>query len=61
MANKLKAAYLIMTGEMNNITHISAKLRSRGSVKTALKAAKRLGYKNAHACKMMVSADCVLK
>lgn len=64
MKAKMKTAYLIRTGTMVNAdvrANVSTKLRSRKGVARALKAARRMGFKDAYAAKMMVRADAPLK
>lgn len=58
---KTKPAYLIRNGEMVDAINISNKLHSYQATRKALKAARRMGFKNAYAMKMIVNADCKLK
>jgi hypothetical protein len=58
---KTKTAYVIRTGEATEGRNISNKLRSRSGVRAAIRAAKRMGFKNAYAAKLQVSADSRLK
>ena len=50
---KTRTAYLIRSGEMDGI-NVSNRHRARSGVKSALKAAKRLGFPNAYAAKVIV-------
>lgn len=59
--NQMKTAYLIRSGELTNSFNISNKLHSYKASRKALRAAKRMGFKNAYAGKMMVSDDARLK
>lgn len=55
-----KVAYLIRSGTIHSAVNVSNKLRSRASVKSAINAAKRLGFRDAYAAKMTVTKDSVL-
>jgi len=59
--NQMKTAYLIRSGEMTNASNVSNKLRSYKGSRVALRAAKRLGFKDAYAAKISVSDDARLK
>jgi hypothetical protein len=61
MKAKLKVAYVIRSGEMTNGIDVSSRLRSPGSLRKAIRAAKRMGFKNAYGSKMMVNSDCKLR
>ncbi len=58
---KTKAAYVIRTGTIHSAFNISQKLRSWATARRAVRAAKRMGYSDAYAAKLMVSADSILK
>jgi hypothetical protein len=58
---KTKTAYLIRSGTIHSAVNVSNKLRSWASVRRAIRAAKRLGFKDAYAAKMTVEKDCILK
>lgn len=57
----MKVAYLIRSGEIHSAINVSQKLYSHKSKSRGVKAAKRLGFKNAYAAKMMVSKEAILK
>ena len=57
---KTKTAYFIMTGDRAG-DFLSNKARSKKSVRRAIKAAKRMGYKGAYAVKALLNIDCKLK
>lgn len=59
--SEMKVAYLILTGEINQAFLVSTKLYSPKNKSRGVKAAKRMGFKNAYASKMMVSKDLILK
>ena len=54
---KTKKAYLIMTGEKIGET-VSNRFRCKKNVRRAIKAAKRMGFKNAYAVEGRLNVDC---
>ena len=57
----MKTAYIIRSGTIHSAFNISNKLRSYKSVRRAIKAAKRMGFKEVYAAKITVSKDSILK
>lgn len=58
---KQKPAYLIRSGAMYSAANVSNKLHSHKATRRAIKAARRMGFTDAYAVKVMVHSECVLK
>lgn len=57
---RTKTAYVIRSGEMIDGRDVSKKLRTKRRLRSAIRAAKRMGFPHAYACQITVSADCRL-